>query len=231
MTDIRSAHELAGRTIKEVFHRAEEISRLHSCLTSTRGDYFRLRMLQAMEAPVEVAEIEKVQVESGVQEHIRHLNKLLKAGLISVQGLGSESKHTRTELGERAVNALRGFQRSIGEEESRATYSAALGPNSIRLFLRVYGNRPSPLKDHLDAQYTPAEVGRMSLFLPRIIEGISAVDKLNEAGLFIYGDDGYIHMPPIKARAFYRYLLELYGIVRDNRRRDKRMWGRSYATA
>ena len=84
MTDFRPAHELAGRTIKKVFRRAEEISRLHSCLTSTREDYFRLRMLQAMEAPVEVAEFEKVQVESGVQEHIRHLNKLLKAGLISV---------------------------------------------------------------------------------------------------------------------------------------------------
>ena len=231
MTDSRLERELAGRTIKEVFHWAEEISCLHSCLTSPRGDYFRLRMLQAMETPVAEAEIEKFQVESGVQEHIRHLNKLLKAGLISAEGFDGESKYTRTELGERAVNALREFQRSIGEEESRAVYSAALGPNSIRLFLRIYGNEPKQPQDHLDVRYTPAEVGRMSLFLPRIIEGISAVDKLNEAGLVIYGDDGYIYVPPVKARAFYRYLRELHGIVRANGRPDKRTWGRSYAPA
>ena len=231
MTDSRLEGELAGRTIKEVFHWAEEISCLHSCLTSPRGDYFRLRMLQAMETPVAEAEIEKFQVESGVQEHIRHLNKLLKAGLISAKGFDGESKYTRTELGERAVNALREFQRNIGEDEARAAYSAALGPNSIRLFLRIYGNEPKQPRDHLDVRYTPAEVGRMSLFLPRIIEGISAVDKLNEAGLVIYRDDGYIYVPPVKARAFYRYLRELYGIVRANGRQDKRTWGRSYAPA
>ena len=146
-----------------MFHRAEEISCLHSCLTSPRGDYFRLRMLQAMEALVEEAEIEKVQVESGVQEHIRHLNKLLKAGLISAQGFDGETKYTQTELGERAVNALLEFQRSFGEEESRSAYSAALDPNPIRLFLRIYGNEPKQPQEHLDVRYTPAEVERMSL--------------------------------------------------------------------
>ena len=231
MTDSRSAHELAGRTIKELFHRAEEISRLHSCLTSPRGDYLRLRMLQAMEAPVEEAEIEKFQVESGVQEHIRHLNKLLKDGLISAEGSDSGDWYTRTELGENAVNAVREFQRSIGQEAANAVYLAALGPNSIRLFLRIYGNKQKPTPDNLEVRYTPAEVGRMSLFLPRIIEGVSAVDKLSEAGLVIYGDDGYIYMPAVKARAFYRYLRELFGIVRDNGRRDKRTWGRTFAPA
>ena len=180
-------------------------------------------MLQAMESPVEEAEIEKVQDGSGVQEHIRHLNKLLTAGLISAQEFDGENKYTRTELGERAVNAVREIQRSIGEEKARAIYSAALGPNSIRLFLRIYGNNPEPSLDHLKVRYTPAEVGRMSLFLPRIIEGISAVDKLSEAGLFIYGDDDYIYMPPVRARAFYRYLQELHAIAQGNGSRDKRM--------
>ena len=69
----------------------------------------------------------------------------------------------------------------------------------------------------------------MSLFLPRIIEGISATDKLNEAGLFIYGDDRYCSMPPVKARAFYRYLREQSGIVRDNGGRNNRRCGCSYA--
>ena len=231
MTDSKLAHELAGRTIKDVFHRAEEIAQLHSCLTSPRGDYLRLRMLQVMEAPVQEAEIEKFQVEAGVEEHIRHLNKLLKEGLVSADELDRESEYARTELGERAVNALREFERNIGRDKARGVYSAALGPNSIRLFLRIYGNKREPTLDHLDVRYTPAEVGRMSLFLPRIIEGVSAVDKLSEAGLFVYGDDDYIYMPAVKARAFYRYLRELYEIVRANGRRERRTRGRSHASA
>ena len=140
MVDSNLIPRLAGENIKEVFHLAEEISSLHSCLTSPRGDYFRLRLLQAMEAPVEEAKIEKVQVESGVQEHLRHLNKLLFAGLISSQEFDTGCQYTRTELGERAINALREFQRSVGEEEAKAVCSAALGPNSMRFFLRIYGN-------------------------------------------------------------------------------------------
>ena len=229
MIDSNLIPRLAGQNIEEVFRLAEEISSLYSCLTSPRGDYFRLRLLQAMEAPVEGAEIEKVQVESGVEENLRHLNKLLFAGLISSQEFDTGSRYTRTELGDRAINALREFQRSVGEEEAKAVYSAALGPNSIRFFLRIYGNIQAAPDDHADVRYNLAEVGRMSLFLPRIIEGISATDKLNEAGMFIYGDDGYCSMPPVKARAFYRYLREQYGIVKDNGRRNKRRCGCSYA--
>ena len=222
MKDSRLVKELAGRTIKELFRRAEEISRLHSGITSPRGDYLRLRMLQAMETPLAEFEIEDVQAESGVQEHIRHVNKLLNLGLISAHGSDGGSKYARTDLGERAVNAVREFHRNIGGEIARAVYSAALGPNSIRLFLRIYGDKREPARDHLDVRFTPVEVGRMSLFLPRIIEGVSAVDKLSEAGLFVYGDDGYIYMPAVKARAFYCYLRELYEIIRANSRRDKR---------
>ncbi len=223
----RLANELAGRAIKELFRRAEEISHLHSCLTSPRGDYLRLRILQAMEAPLVESEIEDVQAESEVQEHIRHVNKLLNVGLISAIGSDSESKYARTDLGEKAVNAVREFERNIGEEIARAVYSAALGPNSIRLFLRIYGDKREPARDHLDVRYTPAEVGKMSLFLPRIIEGVSAVDKLSEAGLFVYSDDDYIYMPAVKARSFYRYLRELYEMVCAQKRRDKRTSGRS----
>ena len=57
-------------------------------------------------------------------------------------------------------------------------------------------------------------MGRLSLFLPRSVEGISAVDKLNEAGLLVYQADNYIHMPPTKARSFYQYLQDLLEIVK-----------------
>ena len=142
MTDAATAPELAGKTIKEVFHRAEQISDLHSGLTSPRGDYFRLRMLQELEAPTDESTIEKERLESGIQEYQRHLHKLIRLGLTSQSDSGGHTRFTRTGLGERAVNAVRELQRSIGDEDARNIYAAALGPNSLRLFLRIYGNKP-----------------------------------------------------------------------------------------
>ena len=94
-----------------------------------------------------------------------------------------------------------------------AIYAASLGPNSLRLFLRIYGDRREPDWDIRQIRYTAAEIGRLSLFLPRTIEGISAIDKLNEADVLVYQDNNEVHMQPAKARALYLYFLELYSIV------------------
>jgi DNA-binding transcriptional ArsR family regulator len=211
-------------TLKEVLQRSEEVAELHSTLTSPRGDYFRLRLLQALEDPADEATIKQRRVESGVHEYQRHLNKLLRSGLVSVKEIEGQKKYTRTGLGERAVNAVRELQRSIGKEDARAIYSAALDPNSMRFFLRVYGDKPTAGRANEEITYTLAEVGRLSLFLPRVIDGISAVDKIGEAGLLVYGDDGYVYMPPVKARSFYRFLKELYEIVRANAMRNATRW-------
>ena len=48
------------------------------------------------------------------------------------------------------------------------------------------------------------------------VGGVSAIDKLNQAGLLAYRDDDHIHMQAIKARSFYQYLRELFGITRDD---------------
>ena len=101
----------------------------------------------------------------------------------------------------------------MGREAALAIYSAAIGPNSIRLFLRIYGDQKEADWDQLQIRYTPVEIGRLSLFLPRTIEGISAIDKLNEADLLVYKDDNQIHMQPLKARGFYQYLRGLPGIM------------------
>ena len=119
----------------------------------------------------------------------------------------------RTATGERAINAVREFERRSGKEAAESVYAASLGPNSIRLFLRIYGDRKEADWEQMWIRYTPAEVGRLSLFVPRVIEGISAVDKLNEAGLLVYRDDDHIHMQPTQARGFYQYLRELYAIA------------------
>ena len=219
MTDATTMPELAGNTIKEVFNLAEKISDLHSCITSPRGDYFRLRMLQELEVPTDESAIEKNRLESGIQEYHRHLHKLIRLGLISESDSGGQTKFTRTGLGEKAVNAVRELQRSIGDEDARKIYEAALGPNSLRLFLRIYGNKPEEGQEHTEARYTPVEIGRLSLFLPRVIDGVSAVDRLSEARLVVYCDDGYIYVRSIRARGFYRYLRELHEIASANGRR------------
>ena len=208
--------ELTGQTIKVIFKSAEAIAELHACLTSPRGDNFRLRLLQAMEIPLDETSGERFRVESGINEYRRHLNRLLRLGLAQLQESDGNRLYVRTELGEIGVNALREFERRVGTEAAQAAYSAALGPNSIRLFLRIYGDTREADWDHLQMTYTPAEIGRLSLFLPRTIEGLSAIDKLNEADLLVYRDDNHIHMLASKARAFYQYLRDLYQVTTDN---------------
>ncbi len=207
------SRELEGGRIKVIFKEAQAIAALHNTITSPRGDYFRRRLLQALEAEQAVSQLEELREAADLRESHRHLNKLLESGLIrTLEGKAGES-YVRTELGEKAINALRALERSIGKAESTKIYEAALGPNSIRLFLRVYGNKKEVDLEKSDIRYTPFEMGRLSLFLPRSIEGISAVDKLNEAGLVSYEDDGFIHVRPRTARAFYQYLRPLLEIL------------------
>ncbi len=215
MAGANLANELVGNIIKEIFKKAEEIAELHACLTSPRGDNFRLRFLHALEVPLDETAIEKLRAESGINEYHRHLNKLLRFGLIRAEEISGSKQYMRTTLGEQAVNALREFERRAGKEATEALYSASLGPNSIRFFLRVYGDKKEANWEHLKIKYTPAEIGRLSLFLPRTIDGLSAVDKLNEADLLVYQDDNYIYMQPTKARSFYQYLQQLYKIVKS----------------
>ena len=210
------AQELVGVTIKEVFNHAEAIADLHACLSSPRGDHFRLRLLQALEIPMDDEGVGRIKEESGVQEYHRHLHKLLNLGMVQSDEADGVQHYVRTHLGEQAINAVRELERSVNQPAARAIDTAALGANSIRFFLRIYGDRAEVNWERGEVQYTPGELGRLSLFLPRAIEGVSAADKLSEAGLLIYRDDGKIYVPPIKARAFYRYLRQLYGIIKAN---------------
>ncbi len=211
---LQTDNDLQGNLIKQIFVRAGEIAGLHAAITSSRGDRFRARLLHALESEVDKAEVQKIAEETGLREYRRHLNKLAKFGLIQVELAPEDEKIVRTQLGERAVNALRALERRLGIEEARSLYDASLGTNSIRLFLRIYSCEKGVDWDKLKARFTPAEIGRLSLFLPRSIEGISAIDKLNEAGLVVYEDDGFIYMRPKRARGFYQYLRSLLELLR-----------------
>ena len=207
---------LAGELIREIFGNANTIADLHACLTSPRGDYFRLRLLQAMEAPQGEDDIERLRIESGINEYHRHLNRLVGFGLVRLEAVDGEQQYAPTGQAERAINAVREFERRLSKEAAQKVYAASLGFNSIRLFLKIYGDTKEADWEQLRIRYTPVEIGRLSLFLPRVIEGISAIDKLNEADLLVYHDDDHIHMQPKKARSFYQYLRELYGIARGD---------------
>lgn len=218
MTSEDTADILVGQRIKEIFRQAERIAKLHACLTSPRGDNFRLRLLQAMENPLDETGVSQLSLLSGVSEYHRHLQRLLQFRLVKPQEGEHKKLYGRTNVGEEAINTLREFERRVDKDVAKAIYSASLGPNSIRLFLRIYGDKREANWDRLQITYSPVEIGRLSLFLPRVIEGISAIDKLNEAGLLVYEDDDQIHMQPMKARSFYQYLLALLGIVNANLR-------------
>lgn len=207
-------NDLQGNLIKKIFVKAEEIAELHAAITSSRGDRFRARLLHALESKVGRTEIQKIAEEAGLREYRRHLNKLAKFGLIQIESAAEGEKIARTQQGEQAVNALRALERRLGIEEAKSVYDASLGTNSLRLFLRIYSSEKGIDWDKLKVRFTPAEIGRLSLFLPRSIEGISAIDKLNEAGLVVYEDDGFIYMRPKRARGFYQYLRSLLEILR-----------------
>ena len=133
-------NDLQGNLMKKIFVREGEIADLHAAITSSRGDRFRARLLHALESKVDRAEVQKIAEETGLREYRRHLNKLAKFGLIQVESAPEGEKIVRTQLGERAVNALRALERRLGIEEARSLYDASLGTNSLRLFLRIYSS-------------------------------------------------------------------------------------------
>ena len=206
--------DLQGNLIKQIFVRAGEIADLHAAITSSRGDRFRARLLHALESKVDRAEVQKIAEETGLREYRRHLNKLAMFGLIQVESAPEDEMIVRTRLGEQAINALRALERRLGIEKARSLYEASLGANSLRLFLRIYSFDKGVDWDKLRVRFTPAGKGGLILFLPVSSGGIPAIDTLNEAGLVVYEDDGFIYMRPKRARGFYQYLRSLLEILR-----------------
>ncbi len=202
---------LEGKVIKEIFKSAESIALIHQTISSPRGDYFRRRLLQVLRTEVSALDIKKLRSEAGLQESQRHINKLLDLKLIETN---QKDIYVRTNKGEEAVNALRALETELGKEEAGKIFSSFLGFNSIRFFLRVYGVKKEIDMEKKEIKFTPKEIGKLGLFLPRSIEGIAVIDKLSDAELLTYEDDGNIYFNPKKARAFYKYLKALYQISR-----------------
>ena len=200
-----------GEDIKDIFDNAEAIADLHATLTSPRGKFFRRRLLQLLSNGLTQEEVEQLRKEFGLEESKRHLNKFLEHRLIIEE---EGEKYRRSELGEQAINMIREMERKVGEERAKPIWQAALGKNSISLFLKLYGSSKKPTQG-MNIIYTPLEIGQIARFLPRTIEGISATDKLDSAGLVSYMEDGNIHINPRRSTAFYSYLQGLYSILKE----------------
>ena len=207
------AQGLEGNRIRAIFKESERVAFLYTTLTSKRGNYFRKNLLHYLGDYGGPDLFKQWRDDARVQEYERHINKLLHFQLIESVNGGKTGKYIRTPFGEDAVNAIRGLERDIGSEEARRIYDASLGPYSIQLFLRVYADPREPDFASRKIKYTAKEVGQITYFLPRSVDGLSAIDKLNEAGLLAYEEDGYVYAPAILLRGFYKFLVELYLIL------------------
>ena len=183
-------------------------------LSSPRGQYLHRRLLHSLRGALTIEEIERLRKELGVEEYERHVNKLTKWGLIElVRSTERMESYTRTPAGEEGLNGVRGLERKIGGDKARAIWAAALGTNAIRLFLTIFGNDKEPDLTSREVIYTPLEMGQLIRLFARSVEGISAMDKLDDAGLVSYLDDGNIHVNPRRSTAFYAYLKSLYQVL------------------
>ena len=202
---------LAGVTIKEIFQNIEAVAELHAVLSSPRGDFLHRRLLHALRGGLTHDEIERLRKEHGVEESDRHVNKLAKWRLIEpVAPAGEITGYVRTELGEEALNVVRELERKIGEDRAMSICQAALGFNALRLFLTIFGDNKNVDLVSREVLYTPLEIGQLMRLFTRSLEGISSMDKLDDAGLVSYMDDGNIHVNPRRSTAFYAYLKKLH---------------------
>ena len=205
---------MAGVAIKEIFQDIESVAELHGVLSSPRGQFLHRRLLHALRGGLTHDEIERLRQEHGVEESDRHINKLAKWCLIEpVAPAGETTGYVRTDLGEEALNSVRELERKIGEDRAMSICQASLGVNALRLFLTIFGNNKELDLATREVIYTPLEIGQLMRLFARSLEGISSMDKLYDAGLVSYLDDGNIHVNPRRSTAFYSYLKNLYHIL------------------
>ncbi len=201
---------LDGDILEELFRNADAVALLHQSISSPRGDHFRRRLLQKLGTQTSLSEIEQLRCEAGLEESQRHINKLLVLQLIEPDEQGT---YKRTSKGEQCINALSALETDVGKAEARRMFTSSLGSNAIRFMLRVYGAKADVDLVRNEIKFTPAEVGKLSLFLPRSIERVAAIDKLSDADVLVYREDGNIYLDAKKTRGFYKYLTSLHEIL------------------
>lgn len=200
------------RKFRSLYRRAADLAALHAVLSSSRGDFYRFRLLQLLETGKSMAELESQRASNDVEELHRHVNMLQKFSLIEEVGSNGSLVYRRTESGEKGVNALRALGRRVNEDGLLKILQANFGVNSIHLFLNAYGYKKDVDFQKPEFEFTPLEIGQITMSIPRTIEGVSAIDKLGSAEILVYSNDGKIRMNSQKARALFQYWDDLLKI-------------------
>ena len=203
-----------GTLIEKILEHVVEVAELHAVLNSPRSQYLRGKLLQSLRSAMTIDEIEGLRKEFGAQEYERHIHKLLRWGLVKPVMSGQDvTGYVRTSLGEEGLNTVRELQRKIGDERAGSIAEAGLGSNAIKLFLTIFGNPKEVDMTTREILYTPLEIGQLIRVFSRSVEGVSAIAKLDDAGLISYLEDGNVHVNPRRSTAFYHYLRNLYFLV------------------
>ncbi len=203
-----------GTLIEKVLEHVVEVAELHAVLTSPRRQYLRRRLLQSLRTAMTIDEIEGLRTEVGAREYERHIHKFLRWGLVRAVSSGDEvTGYVRTGLGEDGLNTVRELQRKVGDERARSIAESGLGSNAIKLFLTIFGNPKEVDLTTREILYSPLEIGQLVRVFSRSVEGVSAIDKLDDAGLISYLEDGNVHVNPRRSTAFYHYLRNLYFLL------------------
>ena len=210
--------EIQEGLVDEMVKSSKDLANLHRTITSPNGDYFNSALLHELRKRLNEDQLEEFRKKANVFEYERHLHKFSKFNLIIEQVIDGKKVYERTALGEEALNAIREMESKIGLDKAREIYECGLGRNSIELFLKLYGKKrfflSRFLNRSLEIKYGKSEILRQ-FSLPSGIEGISAIDKFVESGLFVY-EKGYFYLDGVKARSFYQYLKKLYKILEGN---------------
>lgn len=197
------------REVRRIFKRAGALARFHVALNSPA-----CRLLESLQDAVATDSVSRLAEDTGLSATGRYVSLKLRYGLVREAETGGGNRAlVRTELGERALNAITALERRIGAEAAAAISEADLGPNCFRLFLRLYtdgGKEASIVDGRSTTAYSWERVSELTMFLPRRIEALAAIEMLANAGLLIYDDaKQMLTLPSVRARAFYQYLTAL----------------------
>lgn len=198
---------------KEILKQLKEIVEIHRALTLNGNDFFQLELLTFLEKERTLEKLEEFKEEHSNPHLLLHLNELRELGMIREIKKEKKRCFSRTEKGERALAILQGFRKKVGEKSFAKILKARLGSGSLGLFLRVYGLKRRPkFKQNKGyfIEFSPRKIGRVAQNLPNGIEAVSAIDRLDEAGLLIYQEeDNKIVTNCVESRAFFQYLERL----------------------
>ena len=206
--------DMEKKKMESMAKSASKLAELHRILTSKRSGKFRIELLQACSVATFCTEIDCLREDKSLGESERHVNQLMAFKLITEKEKEGHKTFLRTKNGEKAVNAVKALVGWVGDEQADKIFNAHFGENSILLFLKVYSKKGLESANSKEVSFSPLELGRLTLFVPRTIDGMAAFEKLSDAGLLVYKEDGNIYMSPVVVRYFYRYLSKLYDIVK-----------------